>query len=270
MEVKMDKKSALVINLSQEELLVVMAYLGAKKLLGFNYSVSENTTAEEYQSSMKTAERDLIARGFLVQGENQQFKLNDIVFAIVGACASPEQTLLIHKVYPQKPSEDYWFHQSRKMFVLHTIPMTYIHQFISFGGIKALLTSAFSVLEIQGSKTLSYPSAKIKEGILIKVRNLLQEGKIDLAKSYFIEAGWKDPTLTMFLSSMQNPVFSCTISHIIHHPDGDGDIHAFSLLQSKNGLWKFVSEGDQINVMSSDSEEIFKLISNMLSENQID
>lgn len=266
----MDKKSALVINLSQEELLVVLAYIGAKKLLGFNYSVSENTTAEEYQSSMKTAERDLFARGFLVQGENQKFKLNDIVFAIVGACASPEQTLLIHKVCPQKPSKDYWFHQSRKMFVLHTIPMTYIHQFISLGGKKALLTSAFSVLEIQGSKTPGDTSVKIKEDIFKKIRDSLQEGKIDLAKSYLIEAGWKDPTLTRFLSSMQNPVFSCTISHIIHHPDGDGDIQAFSLLQSINGLWKFVNEADQINVMSSDSEEIFKLISDMLSENQTD
>jgi hypothetical protein len=150
------------------------------------------------------------------------------------------------------------------MTVLHSSPLTGIRQFIALAGKQAMIKSALSVLELGVQAKLECPAASIKEETISQVRDLVQVGKVDDARALLVRAGWNEPTLTTFLNSMQKPIFSCTVTHVIHHPDGDGDMRSFSILQSEDGLWMLEGDKDHVQVKSSDAGEISQRIVEMV------
>ena len=116
--------TSLSMALSQEELFVILAHLKAERLLGLESEILKGLSGDQISLVMGVAERALMARGFLKPGPENRLQLEPPVFAAVGACAFPETSLIVTRHRPDAVGENYFFHTSRKMIVMHTMPVT--------------------------------------------------------------------------------------------------------------------------------------------------
>lgn len=261
----MEKKNALAISLSQEELYVIMAYLGAKVLMGVDNAVKD-LSDDQYKIAMRVAERALMAREFLIPDGQGKFKPADVIHAIIGACASPDETLIIRRAYPNKLPEEFLFHLSRKMIVLHTNPITAIHQFIALPNKDAMLKSASSILALITESKLDYPPASLAEEKLAQIRDLVQKGDLAQAKNILSQAGWEGTTGEAFVESLKTAVYSDTIAYVTHTSDGDGNVRGITVLKAGNGLWVLeTKEAGSLEIKPGTEDEIISRIKKWLN-----
>jgi hypothetical protein len=257
---KMDKKKSLTVALSQEELYVVMAYLGANVLLGLDNAPLKELSEDQYKLVMRVAERALIAREFLIPDDNKKFKLNDAIHALIGTCAAPDKSLIIKRTYPNKLPEEYLFHLSRKMIVLHTSPLTAIRQFVALADKEAMLQAALSILELTSSGK-PCPPAQLTENKLAMVREAMDNNNPEEARMLLKDSNWESVTIEFFIEALKTIVHSDTIAYVVHKSDGDGIVTGSTLLKAENGLWLLTSISDsQLEVRLTSPDQVNKYL----------
>jgi hypothetical protein len=180
----MEKKHALSFALSQEELFVVLAYLKQPAMMGLNASSLSKLSEEQKHIVLDVAERALIARSMLVVDGKDHLKLSDPVFALVAGCVASDAAVVISYEFPKRPPEAFFFHVSRKLNIVHTIPMSAIHQFIAVEDRKALLRSAMAALSPLGTqKTLSVPGGELTEDLIAQAKEAASNEKTRNSRS---------------------------------------------------------------------------------------
>jgi hypothetical protein len=171
----MTTKTSLSMALSQEELFVIMLYLKAEKLPGLELEVFKSLSEEQTAFMMGIAERALVARNFLKPDPEGRLKLEQTIFAIVGACAFPDRSLIVTRTRPEAIEENYFFHTSRNIIVMHTTPVTTIHQFIAVEEKMALMKTILSILNMPSLSKPKYKSGSIQQTVLEEARNAALE-----------------------------------------------------------------------------------------------
>jgi len=229
----MAKKKALSIALTQEEILVIMAYLGQTELAGFDPTVFADLSDSETKMIMEVAERGLLARGLLMPNpDNNHLKLSDVAHALVGACVSPDQSLVINFNYPDKPTTVRFFHTSRKMNMFHEIPIAGIHHFVALDSKDAIAKSAVSLLELKEPTVQENYSGVVLEDAIVEARD--SEG--DEAVEKLVSGGLSTVIAREFAHSFSNPNFNHTVVHLQHFEE-DSVENGFSLLADDKYLW---------------------------------
>lgn len=233
----MDKKKNISFGLSQEEVLVVLSYMQVKNLLGLDWNIINELSENQLNMAMGIAERSLIARGFLMPDIGHKFKLTDVVHAVVRACTNPDHTLTINCKFSSRMEETYFLHTSRKMAVLHSIPLTAIHQFLALENKESLARSAFSALGLPESKMPDCSQSQVSEDALNKARELFETGSEQEVVEALVNGGLDPHTASIFIKSMKKPILNHSIIHIIHVPNAKEKLEGFGLLQGENMLW---------------------------------
>lgn len=236
----MSTQKALSVVLSQEELFVILAHIGAKELLGLSPGIFQNLNDDQIALVSGVAERALIARDFL-QPRAQGVHLHDVPHALVRTCTNPEFSLLLNCHFPNSAEQNYYFHLAKKMIVLHTVPITAIHQFIALQNHESLLKAALSALQLDDPPTFDPPYRySLSNEYLEKLsdKSLSKSEKTNLLKSQ----GWEDNAAREFSESASNPTLNHSIVFVQHLSDGDSHVDGFSLLAGQNALWMMYPE----------------------------
>lgn len=264
----MNKEKSLTVSLSQEELYVIMAYLGADILLGLDNASLKELSEEQYKLVMRVVERALIAREFLVTDGKGKFKLSDVIFALIGACAAPEKSFIIKRAYPGKLSEEYLFHFSRKMIVLHTNPMTVIRQFTALANKDAMLNATMSILDLPSNKKIECPLARLSENKLVMVKDAIKNNNLKEAGIILRDSNWESDTIESFVESLRTSIHSDTIAFVIHKPDGNGDVKGATLLKASNGSWLIHSmHEDQLEIEPTSASKVNEFLKKLINLN---
>jgi uncharacterized protein YkvS len=198
----------------------------------------------------------MIARGFLIRDTDNNLKLSAPVFACLSACAESDKSLVIQYTIHDGYEEYYFFHAARKMRVIHTIPITTIHQFIAVEDDVALNRAIVSVLKLSKEDKINCPTVVIDLSILNKARDLALDGKIKETEK-LINKSIKDETVSATLArSLSGPISNTTLIY----SDGK-EKTGFSIYQSKNGMWMLKpfdddEKSEKIHVRPVDSNEV--------------
>ncbi len=238
-----EPKDTYQIALSREELLVVMAYLNARELPGYDMKWTEEMSKEDLEKISEVAERALFARNFLARDKDQKVYVNPLVFSAVGACVIPERSVILWQVKPGKSFEQYYFHVSRKMNVIHFMPHSMIHQFVAVEDKKQLVRSLLGVISLPTNLTKApQMSFAIPFALLDETRQLakgLELNKVsELLSSYFMDK----EGCRLFTDALVNPISYTTITQIDHKTNHADD---FSILQGHDSLWNIKPEEEQ-------------------------
>lgn len=230
----MSKQSAISSGFSQEELFVILSYMKITDLLGLDVNVLQGLNEEQISLVMGVAERALIARGFLIP-KGEQLALADVPHALVRTCTNPETSLLLSCHYPEQDEENYYYHLAREMKVLHTVPMTAIHQFIAMESLTATLQSALSVLNLGDPPALKCESGYIPDAIVRQAQETAQQGRdvYDILNA----SGLQQSTAQAFANTLKTPRLNHSVVFVQHLKNGDSRVDGFALLGGENGLW---------------------------------
>lgn len=240
----MEKKSTLSIALSQEELFVVMAYLKIPLMLGLNNQVLASLPEANRDMVLGVAERALIARGYL-EIKKGLLELIPVVQAIIGACSAPQKTLAIKCNSSKQLPEDYYFHVSRKMNVMHMFPMTAIHQFTMVKDQVALLRAAFATMKLVEPQNLQPMSGTLAKNLVVQAQDTAKEGGVAKVKTILKSDTNLEPDfIEAFSKSLTMPHKNILTMFIQHPEDNQGQADGFTLLVSEAYTWMLKSVDD--------------------------
>ena len=260
----MADKKAISFSLSQEELKILLAYLEASELIGLDPEAFQLLSEKEMQLVMGVAERALVARGFLKPGENR-LKPEEIVHAVVGACVSPETSLILSRHYSKAYVESYFFHTSRKMIVLHTVPIMAIHQFIALENRDAVVRAAVSVLQMGESASPQCPAGDLEQDVLIKAKEISEKRGVDGGKSVLSKTSLDPSTVREFSNTLASFVADTTFAFIKHSSQKES-ANGFSILQGSNGTWLLIpGEKGRIGIQPVSSKDVFTKVMTLIA-----
>ena len=261
-------ESPLSIMLSQEELAVVVHYLEADTLLGLEPELFAGLSANQVTLVLGVAERALVARGFLKPGADNRFQVEPAVFAVVGACVFPETSLIVTQIRPGTLAETCFFHISRRMIVMHTIPMTAIHQFIAVEEKEAIARAVLSILDLDVSfeQPLGEP-AQVGQAILVHARDVAQAEGPGAAFHVLSQTNMNEEVARELAATLAQPVANTTLAYIEHKEEGELS-DGFTVLQGQGALWLLTpvedSATESILVLPVSAEEAIQRVKALL------
>lgn len=235
------KHSTLALALSQEELLVVLAYLEVDQLPGLEKDFLGGLPPEVARHGYLVAERALVARNFLRRGTAGRLQLDSSVLAVVGTCARPERTVVVCRRQPDIPEACYYFHASRRMNVLHSIPLTSIHQFIAYADRRLAGRALLSILSLRDQDVSNCPPGSLPASDLRAAATAVQSGE-DASKLKRWLGSLPSTTATYLASSLSAPVAHTTLAFVAGNGRSAGT--GFALLEGVGGL--FLLEPDSL------------------------
>ncbi len=259
----MKKKSTLSFALSQEEIFVALGYLNQPTMAGLEMNVLDELSEREKMLILGVAERAMIARAFLIRSHNHRLQLSSPAFACLSACADPDKSIIIKYTLQNGPEEHYFFHTARKMRVIHTLPLTAIHQFIAVEDDLALNKAILSVLKIKDTPKAKCADVEFDISIFIEARNLALDGKIKETEAIF-KKKIDGNSAALLADALSMPISNTTISFIDkvkNHMDG------FSIFESKENTWLLkpsnsTENSNKIIIRLVDSKKVIAEIKN--------
>lgn len=245
--------------LSQEEVLVVLGYLKGTGILGFDKEAFKDLTKREIQLVMEATERSLISRGF-IQAMGDKLVLNDNVQAVVGVCQFPEVSWAVLNQKMSPPTEQYYFHAVKQSFILHGIPMSGIHQFLSLPGREAGLRSVLSILQMKDTLIDDQcVSGQISRNSMEEAQQAASQKDSQKVENILIAAGLTPKTATALAQSLIERT-SYTSLVRIEQSSVKGGGTGIAVLQSSGKLWLLSSmhekDGTWTKVESVSDEKI--------------
>lgn len=135
-------------TLSEEELLVLMTYLGLPSILGLVPLATAGLPGEQVAYGLQVAERALIARGVLIRQPDMQLKVREREVGLLQAAANADWVLTVTRDYqPRAQAPDsFHFYHSALGTVAHHQPIATIHRFTPLEGVGHALRSAYDIL----------------------------------------------------------------------------------------------------------------------------
>lgn len=230
-----EKREVYQIGLSREELLTIMSYMEIKELAGFDLEWVEALTEEQKIFASEIAERALFARTFIARDKDAKIFVNPLVFAAVGACASPEISVLLRQIKPENPLITTNFHISRQMNVIHFMPHPMLHQFLAVDEKEKLMKALLSALSLPNSMAqLDQEPVKIPLATLNEARQDIKEGRLQGLEEKFETSSFTPEGADVFAKALSKPVSYSILIMVDQKKEKAEDL---SLLQGADSLW---------------------------------
>lgn len=209
------KKKYLSFAVSNEELHVILKYLDTDRLAGLEFSPAFlRLNTDNDKLLFELAEKALLARGFLKPGEDGKLKLIDPIFAALGTCAFPHTSLLVTKGVFDDHQQIFYFHTYRKMLVIHTVPMTDIHQFMAVDEEKMVFDLLVSFLQLADVDDQRFDPVELELVSLLEARNIAVKQGTSPAFQYLVKNGLHKEIAQTFAESLAKPCLTTTVSYV--------------------------------------------------------
>lgn len=264
----MTPKTSLSVALSQEELFVSMMYLQAQQFPGLDLGIFKKLDETQTNLMMGIAERALLARGFLKPGQDGRLQLEAAVNGLLSACLFPETSLFVHHTRSGAETEEYFFHAYRKMFVMHSIPLTAIHQFIAVEDQTAIARAVLSILALPSLPKPKGKSAQIQLSLLEKGRDIALERGAEEA-FHVLQTELDDETARELARTLAEPTTNTAFAYLDHRAAGRPP-QGLTILQGKQTLWLLQPSEDpqdeRTSIWPLSSEEVIRKVKSILMQ----
>lgn len=246
------------IALSQEELFVAMLHLKADSFPGLDLERFQELDEKQTGLMAGVAERALIARNLLKPGAEGNWQLEQKLQGVLRACLSADRSLLVQHTRFQVADEEYFFHAFRKMYIMHSVPITAIHQFIATEDKDAVPRAVMSILHLADLPKAKCAQEKMRLLLFEQARDLALEKGAEAAKEVLVQAGLEASSAVELAQTLAVPLANTTLARIENQQTGRG----FSILQGKNAIWQLVplEEDDWIAIYPVSTKEAAQIV----------
>ena len=232
----MTANTSLSMTLSQEELFVAMIHLKAEQFPGLDLEVFKELDETQTSLMVGVAERALLARGFLKPDKKGDLQLEPAINGLLAACVFPDKSLFVNRTRPEAGTEEYFFHAYRRMFVMHSIPVTAVHQFIAVEEKDATARAVLSILNLASLPKFEGNRGQINLTIFEEARDVASEKGVEEALKVLSRTELDKKTARELALTLVGMVANTTFAYIDHHDNGQPP-QGFTILQGKKALW---------------------------------
>lgn len=201
----------LVLSLSGEELYVLMRVLKVRALPGVDMAwlnqAADGSLPANTRSALAAATNGLAARGFIEAGADQStpdtptLRLPAAIIATIGTCAFGDCTIQLSLASSFGPVQMF-FHEFRKLSVVHTIPQPDIHQFTVLDGRAGMLTCLSSAMALEAQVCAELPVGRVAASQLRTVREMALLGQTEDPVNMLAASGLPSPTNSAFVRAI--------------------------------------------------------------------
>ncbi len=240
----MDRLEAISVNLTTEEMVVLLNQLGADSYAGLDTSELDKLTERERNLVLDVARRGLIARQILTQDETGEWQVGQFALAALGISLSPIQSVMIFRGQSQDTAVSTLFHTAQDVFITHKVVENDTHQFLILRDgptWQAAILSAAGLNEANNHHDASQGSpALIRPSLLNDAFEQAQAGSPTKAAALLTQAGVNETTSQNLAAALAEPVALATIIAVTHSPEvRRRDV---TLLNGTQGCWRLETQ----------------------------
>jgi hypothetical protein len=235
----MDRLEAISVDLTTEEMAVLLAQLGLEEYAGLDSSGLDDLSARERELVLDVARRGLIARRILIKDESGEWQLGQYALAAVGVSLSPARSVMVVQGRSRNSASSYLFHTAQDVFVTHEVAENGLHQFLvlrdgeTWG--KAILSAAGLPQDGGGEEPVDTVSATVQPSLLNETYEQAQSGLQNEAEATLIEQGVERGTAESLVSTLSGPVTFATVVAIRHTAEEQRD--DMTILSGATDCW---------------------------------
>ena len=224
------------VALSQEELFVLLGYLKAPSLMGLDGKILDQLPPSEARAVLKAAERCLVARGHLQPASDHRFTLLTEITGLLATCITPEVSVLVNHNRSEHLDEQLFIHHLRKMTVLHTLPLSGIHQFIALEKKNASLQVITSLMKLSDKNEFQGRAGEIFSSQIMVAREYAQKNRKEECVDILVKGGLKKEFAEKLAVTLMNPLSSTNVV-MIRHGKNFNEGQGLNVLQGGNCIW---------------------------------
>ncbi|MEO8973091.1 MAG: hypothetical protein ABI406_16010 [Ktedonobacteraceae bacterium] len=224
------QKELIELSLSREELFVVMRLLKAQALPGFDLSwlkkSLDGTVSDDIRQELEVATNALIARGYITDVKPSSetslltMSMPSPVIALVGTCAFADYSVLL-VLHTKQGQRQMYLHQLRELGVVHTMPLSDIHQFEAVDGRTGILRVIDTTLGLNKQTSLVLPAGKALVVDVQAARDAALAGHVDEAEGLLLRGGLPTATAQVLSRAMKAATALGAISIIKRNENGE-------------------------------------------------
>jgi hypothetical protein len=256
MDATLTAKPSLVLDLSQEELALLLRLLNIPGLPGF--TVPENFGGIEAD----VAERSLRARALLASVNANQYTIDETVAALIACGAVAARLLSIVNVLESQKHAAAWFYLAPQLTVLHLPTGDGIHHFQTVPDGVSFMLLAASVLKIdpRDAEKPDTPEFILPKALWDAATEGFNNAQFDEAGELLRANGVEESFILAFMNPRRRVVSVVNVQ-------GVENIHAFGILvlEADNGYWLLLPEQDNLRSVPENSNGVLNRVADMLT-----
>lgn len=263
-------QGVLTLTLGREELFLLLHIFHVTALPGLEEDPLLGMSEEQAAAAFVSAERSLRARGLIrILEEEQRIEVDPVVMALVGSCLRPEFSLLVSSQTQAGEPGTRYYHIAAHLTVEHASPETGVHHFTGVGEPEEMLPRVMAFLDLSHQVALQCPASRVRESVLIQVRDRVQGGEAEVAQGLLHKDGVADITAEGLIETLAQPVSNASVARVDYSKAEDEQVQGFSILAGSNALWILTpEEGEEdelwVNVESTSVDIVKDSIKTLL------
>jgi hypothetical protein len=239
LEGSMERLEAISVNLTTEEMVVLLDQLDAESYAGLDTSELDELSARERNLVLDVARRGLMARQILTRDEAGDWQVGQFALAALGVSLSPTRSVMIIRGQSRDSSDSFLFHTAQDVFITHEVIENATHQFLILRDgetwRESILSAAGLDRDVSQDEIPEAPPALIHQSLLNEVYEQAQSGFPDKAEAMLTEQGVDNATSRNLAATLAGSVTFATIIAITHTPEARQN--DMTLLTGANGCW---------------------------------
>ena len=242
----MEQQNQLILSLSDEELYVILLFLKAPQIAGFDGLDQINQLTDSYRHEiLGVAERALIARGFFTVDENRSLKLLPPVFAAVGASAFPDYYIQLYRQIGTNPAEAGYFGKSENIFVFWASKLPKIHTFVVFESVKEYKDAISRSIPLGNySNSLSNVSV-LPNTVIDEMAKVTSPETVSGFSKHLKTHGMENDIADQFAHEVLNRKAITSLNRINREGNEAQVVEAMTFLEGEKYLWHMQSGKDE-------------------------
>lgn len=237
------KASSLSLQLSHEELVLVLWLLNTPTIPGLGSNPFGDLPREQAVAALGSAERSLRARNLLGLTPDGRIQLDQVVVALVGTCAVPDFTMVVIWQPSNGDQVVHFFHATQYMVVEHSNPQVGVHLLQALPS-TLLLQRVASLLHLQEQEAPKGHLSRIREQILRQASELATTSGSERVREFLQESGLSPQTAIAFTTTLTNIVANSVVAAACNLRQREPISDAWVFLEGENGLWSLHTVGE--------------------------
>ncbi|MEW5987854.1 MAG: hypothetical protein AB1791_14565 [Chloroflexota bacterium] len=230
------------IRLGVEELVYLLTTLGIKTLPGLGQNPVEGLTEDQAQRALAAGANSLRARGWLelsTDGNESRARLDPVVVALLGTCATAAQLLFIGRRPAAGPTSPYYVYLGPHLIVIHSSLSPGVHEFAGSVSPAEVLATLADRLHLSDQPAPAATDIFIAQTDLEAAVAAALSQEVERAVVVLANSGVANDASLPLIQTFQSMQATTTIT-LLRQTDGRVSSSAdesFSLLEGAAGFW---------------------------------
>lgn len=250
-------ETALIVNLSESELSLLMRMLNIPALPGFKLADEPNTDRVE------AAEQSLRAREVIQRQDDGGYLVDELVAAMIASGVTAPRAISVTHVPVGEAATKDWFYIAPGLTVHHSRPEPGIHHFqtVPDGMSFMILAAAALHIDIRNSDKPDADPVDVPKALWDHIAGLLKDENQDEAFQVLVDEGYPESFARAAAHYHQRNIVAVIEVEAADQLSGEGLL----VLTADDGHWLLEARQDGLNAIPNDSVGVLDKLASLLT-----